>query len=870
MEKIIELESNRKSNEAREIYTSSDQLHNEDRDSESTLPPDLSDKPIGERLRYWVKGSEIDFRLFYENKEMMLVDLPRYAFDHGVTEKQIRVDEAVEIIGTSHPIDASDTIIGNDIEYETYTYDEPYLRDHTVNQERVVLGVTYASLAINTFFKLHPMIDQVHLRRLQFLQPVVVKEGRRVDLCIENHSPNSPEIDFKVGYRYDRNDLWSVAATGRMRAPSPDRISSVGRKINLETTKTLLKELRDLDQIYHSNRIVELGESFKTITNMYTDGNQVLARVNLGKPFECETHHYDLHPLITNSAFLAVSPLLNKSNMPPDGYLPFGINDIYFQKIGALQKCWLLIRLINTSDEIVIFDADLFTDEYEVVGSYKGCSLKRFRSQRRVNGRSSENFNTSEPSRVTISDHTDTVCADSQLQNKIRQYLIDELNAVTKVKHGLSDIDANLMDLGVASEKLVELTNMLEKTFNLELDATLLFEFPNIRELSEYFAREYEDVFSSYFEIAGDYSGNHVTGKQSKDEDISPPTRKLEPPVLETDRKITDGSLPLDALKADQNDIAVIGMNGRFAEADDMEQFWRNLCAKKDLIKEVPIDHWDYRPWFDEDINAKDRTYCKWGSFIADVDKFDAEFFKISPREAEWMDPQMRLMLQCIYSTIEDAGYANQMRGSDTGVFVGVCFHDYADKIAELNLPVNPYLGTGNAQTAVANRASFLFDFNGPSVAVDTACSSSLFALHHACQALKNSECKMAFAGGVNLLLSSSHYRYFSSIGALSPTGRCHTFDNAADGYVPGECVAGVLLKPLRSALNDGDRIYAVIKGAAALHGGYTPSLTAPSVAGEENVIIKAWEDAGIDPETISYIEAHGTGTKLGDPIEIR
>ncbi|MCP4623425.1 MAG: type I polyketide synthase, partial [bacterium] len=127
-----------------------------------------------------------------------------------------------------------------------------------------------------------------------------------------------------------------------------------------------------------------------------------------------------------------------------------------------------------------------------------------------------------------------------------------------------------------------------------------------------------------------------------------------------------------------------------------------------------------------------------------------------------------------------------------------------------------------------------------------------------------------AFAGGVNLLLSSSHYRYFSSIGALSPTGRCHTFDNAADGYVPGECVAGILLKPLKSALNDGDRIYAVIKGAAALHGGYTPSLTAPSVAGEENVIIKAWEDAGIDPETISYIEAHGTGTKLGDPIEIR
>ena len=261
--------------------------------------------------------------------------------------------------------------------------------------------------------------------------------------------------------------------------------------------------------------------------------------------------------------------------------------------------------------------------------------------------------------------------------------------------------------------------------------------------------------------------------------------------------------------------------------------------------------------------------YCKWGSFIDDVDKFDAAFFNISPVEAELMDPQLRYLLQVIYSTSEDAGYGGRIRGTKTGVYVGICFHDYQIETGASGKEISPYDGTGNAMTMMANRPSFFLNLKGPSIAVDTACSSSLVALHLACRALRNNECDMAFAAGVNCLLSSSHYRYFCSIGALSPTGRCHTFDQRADGYVPGEGVGAVLLKTLKQAVEDGDKIYAVIKGSAINHGGYTPSVTAPSAKLEAEVMLEAWKDARIDPETIQYIEAHGTGTKLGDPVEM-
>lgn len=316
-------------------------------------------------------------------------------------------------------------------------------------------------------------------------------------------------------------------------------------------------------------------------------------------------------------------------------------------------------------------------------------------------------------------------------------------------------------------------------------------------------------------------------------------------------------------------DVAIIGMSASFAGGRSIEQYWNSLVEKRDCIKEIPLDHFDYKEFYDPDSHGDDKMYTKWGGFLEDVDKFDASFFHISRREAEVMDPQLRLLLQHIYHAAEDAGYAGTLRGSNTGMYVGCCFHDYQQKMDRKQFAVTPHDLTGNAMTMIANRPSYCLDLKGPSVNIDTACSSSLVALHMACQGLLHKECDMAFVGGVNLLLDSWHYRYFCSIGALSKSGRCHTFSDEADGYIPGEGVAVLVLKPLEKAVKDNDNIYGVIKGSAINHGGMTTSVTAPDLRQEAKVIKAAWKNAGVSGENISYIEAHGTGTKLGDPIEI-
>lgn len=249
------------------------------------------------------------------------------------------------------------------------------------------------------------------------------------------------------------------------------------------------------------------------------------------------------------------------------------------------------------------------------------------------------------------------------------------------------------MDLGAESAQLIALTSEIERETGIELYPTLFFEYPNVQELTEYFVTEHSDSFNRLLADSIRQDGNSDSGIREM-----PVTGTADAGT--TDRIADDPTVDeLRTTESATGDIAIIGIHGMFAESADLDEFWNNLCTKKDFITEIPPDHWDYRPWYDPDPEAKDRTYCKWGSFIDDVDKFDAGFFNISRREAEWMVPQLRLLLQSIYAAGEDAGCIARLRGTNTGVFVGVCFHDYADKIAELNLPVNPHIGTGNTQT---------------------------------------------------------------------------------------------------------------------------------------------------------------------------
>ncbi|SFS90387.1 SDR family NAD(P)-dependent oxidoreductase [Saccharopolyspora flava] len=317
-------------------------------------------------------------------------------------------------------------------------------------------------------------------------------------------------------------------------------------------------------------------------------------------------------------------------------------------------------------------------------------------------------------------------------------------------------------------------------------------------------------------------------------------------------------------------DIAITGLALRLPGADTLDELHGHLVAGRSLIREVPAERWSQERWFGDPRRGAEKTSSIWGGFLEGADRFDADFFAISPREAESMDPQQRFALELSWQAVEDAGYrAAELAGTRTGVFMGVCHQDYAELMEREGAVTDAYFPTGTAYSIIANRVSYSLDLQGPSITNDTACSSSLVSVYEAVSALQRGECEQALAGGVNLVWSPKHFVAFSQASMLSRTGRSKAFDQDADGYVRGEGGAVLLLKPLERAVADGDPVHAVIKGVATNHGGRTSSLTVTNPSAQSELIEGLYARAGIRPDSVSYIEAHGPGTQVGDPIEV-
>nr|MDJ0595120.1 type I polyketide synthase [Pleurocapsa sp. MO_226.B13] len=317
--------------------------------------------------------------------------------------------------------------------------------------------------------------------------------------------------------------------------------------------------------------------------------------------------------------------------------------------------------------------------------------------------------------------------------------------------------------------------------------------------------------------------------------------------------------------------IAIIGTGCRFPQTQNPEEFWHLLRNGVDAITEVPLQRWNVDALYDPQPGKSGKMNTKWGGFLEQVDRFEPSFFGISPREAEQIDPQHRLILEVAWEALENAGIVpSELAGSQTGVFVGLTNIDYHRMLFKERDRLNPYSGIGTSSSIAANRLSYLLDLRGPSMTLNTACSSSLVAVHLACQSLQYGESNLCLVGGVNLMLSPEPTITFSQARMMAADGRCKTFDAAADGYVRGEGCGVVLLKRLADALKDGDNIRAIIRGSAINQDGTSNGITAPNGPSQQAVIRKALKNAGVEPEQISYIEAHGTGTALGDPIEVK
>ncbi|MEM9212769.1 MAG: SDR family NAD(P)-dependent oxidoreductase [Cyanobacteria bacterium P01_F01_bin.150] len=319
--------------------------------------------------------------------------------------------------------------------------------------------------------------------------------------------------------------------------------------------------------------------------------------------------------------------------------------------------------------------------------------------------------------------------------------------------------------------------------------------------------------------------------------------------------------------------IAIIGMDCRFpGSANDPEAYWTLLSNGRDAMVEVPSQRWNIDEFYDPDPDVPGKMYTRLGGFIDDIDQFDPQFFGISPREAISLDPQQRLLLEVSYTAIERAGQSPEaLRGSQTGVFIGLSFDDYASRSVRSGDPerIDAFSSLGNTRSIAVGRLSYVLGLQGPTLQLDTTCSSSLLAVHLACQSLRAGEASMALAGGVSAMLSPEPSIGFCKLKALSTDGHCKTFDADANGYSRGEGCGIVVLKRYDDAVANGDRILGIIRGSAVNHDGQSNGLTAPNGSAQADVIRQAIANANISPAQIQYVEAHGTGTSLGDPIEL-
>jgi acyl transferase domain-containing protein/acyl carrier protein len=407
----------------------------------------------------------------------------------------------------------------------------------------------------------------------------------------------------------------------------------------------------------------------------------------------------------------------------------------------------------------------------------------------------------------------------SMSPSELTRWLVGRISELTGIPAGDIDVDLPLRDLSIGSAAVAELAAELTDVVGIDVHPAMAFEYPTIRALA-----------------------NALEGAAP-------------PPVVGA--RAAGGS----------EGLAIVGMSVRVPGAESPAELWQLLEQGRDPIGKVPADRWQLDPGSLTDAERG----ARFAGLLTDIASFDAAFFRIPREEAVRMDPQQRLLLQGAWEAMEDAGQVpDRLAGSPAGVYVGISTNDYARRQVGVADEVHALTLTGNALSVAANRLSYQFDLRGPSLAVDTACSSSLVAVHLAVRDLRSGSCDLAIVAGVNLLIEPDASIALARAGMLAPDGRCKAFDVAANGYVRAEGCVVVVLKPLQHALADRDRIYAVILGSQVTSDGRTNGLTAPNPAAQEAVLRAAYADAQADPRAVQYVECHGTGTLLGDPIEAR
>ncbi|HEX3525457.1 MAG TPA: SDR family NAD(P)-dependent oxidoreductase [Thermoanaerobaculia bacterium] len=592
---------------------------------------------------------------------------------------------------------------------------------------------------------------------------------------------------------------------------------------------------------------------------------EVMARLSLPAAVADTRDRFVLHPSLMDAAVQALmgfSLAEDAGNGWAQRALPFEVREVEIYGPGT-ERMWAVVHRSAAAAggaKIDRYDIDLCDETGRVSVRMRGLST---RSTRREGDAAARN---EEPATLMAA----APPAVSDLQQRVQSALAQAITKLLKLRERHVDAGVEFGSLGFDSITFADFTRRLNKDYGLDLTPTVFFEYPTLEKFSRFLAETHQGVMASHF--------------VPRQETPPPAARRVESAAPETRpsngsaRRARFAAAPRAAsspvLPASQNGapepIAIIGISGRFPMARDVDELWENLLNGRDCISEIPPQRWDWRAIYGDPRMEGNKTNVKWGGFIEGVDEFDPLFFNISPREARLMDPQQRLLMTHVWKVIEDAGYAgSSLAGSNTAIFVGAGLSDYDFVLGEPQVAIEDYSAIATAPSVGPHRMSYFLDLHGPSEPIETACSSSLLAVHRAVGAIRSGDCEMAIVGGVGTLLTPHRQVAYSKAGMLSPDGRCKTFSNRANGYVRGEGIGMLFLKKLREAEAAGDHIYGVIRGSSENHGGRANSLTAPNPKAQAELLKKAYLQAGVEPESVSYIETHGTGTELGDPIEI-
>ena len=566
----------------------------------------------------------------------------------------------------------------------------------------------------------------------------------------------------------------------------------------------------DLPAMY-AKKQATYAMNLRIIEEVRVTNKEVWSIVNLSQHKQLNLS--DQYALLLDAAFLTRLGL-NKTKV--DTKLPFYIKSVYFQNNLALtDQNFVFLVQKEESEDIWRGDIDIYNAKKQLVFSIKDIICK--------SGVKELNQEIPRIQEESIDKET--------LESELVNYLEKILN------HQLSEHEytTTFMQMGCSSKDLIDFSEQIQKNIAKDFLPTSLFEHQTLQTLTAYLMKEASLVIS-------------------KDDG----QKKMDTSNLE--------------IASTNKDVAIIGISGRMPNSSSLEDFISQLYMKKELIEEIPEERWNWSELFEKTEKGETGTKINRASFIKQISEFDNTYFGITPREAMLMDPQQRISLELAVEAIEDAGYSTKyFDGQDTSVFIGSSGHDYLDLIKkETDYEVNTQLLTGNSHNMLAGRISYWLNLLGQSKPIDTACSSSLVALHEAVMNIRTGACATALVGGVNLIIDSDMMVAFDKFGILNKEGKCRAFDSSASGTVRGEGAGFVLLKGLSEAKKDGDHIYGVIKGTAVNHDGRSNSLTAPSLNQQKEVIKASLNDAGLSPNSVTYIESHGTATKLGDPIEVQ